>query len=790
MWLTIRFSKKALCGFLLVVLTVSGCGEGEKSKVGDRDAAHTLVEELRMDQSSDVDISSHSGDSAGEGDSAVVSEGQDSEPAEPVADSVAEEGGQYTWSFADLIEAGLIEPGGISLSGTEPLLAWDDRTQNKTVRFVVDSITLNDCVMRGEIRNHSEDLYARNVTVTIGSINGEESAQWHWPLTMEPGETAPFEIRIGWFPHAREFYEGELEEIVWNLFGNTSIDIFAELSAFPDIRRAFRVNYDETPPIELYWAGEHRFPVYDERALELEASKYWYWNAEVYSATSRQRFGHIYPEELVKGKDIEPMVAEFIPYESADIYYLPSILYPEVYKAGENDIASNVRVYQAYKQGSRVIDVWELVPHSVLEHVDHSGLLIDRQFIPKNEFTNSELLRNVNAHILLLNPYNHLPDILERNSEGVGWTDDRSGWTDPQQVKNLWIGGVSHREVASADDSVAIVANATESSCYAPGGLHGIDGYFRGERRVEEHFTLGYSGAFDKLEFDGYTTDHIYVDRDSIVMGKRAIRGLIHNGLEGHFARNVIVSVVHKDTKTLVGTWRWPLSLQPGERAPFEVWHSEPDLEVEQIEFRLDAILSEEVDPTRSFRIESLWGGRVYGEDFIDLYNYRPYDSDYVEIETGTYLNQDVIDFGGPQNRYLKEDFLELYEDIIQPEGIEDIALFRFTDIYARLEPPPSHPELAKIVKAQYIDRLRAFVAILDSNGGVVEVNELTPFTPVYGHSNVDKSYVAVDRIPAPNLWSPNAVRLLVTIPYEDEADMEAGYGYQVWIGGASEPVG
>ncbi len=669
----------------------------------------------------------------------------------------------------------------------------DDRTQDKAVKLVLDSITLNDCVMRGEIHNHSNDLYARDVTITVAALDSENSVEWHWPLTIMPGETAPFEVEISWFPHvySHENPAGSMQYLLnaenWKVFGNTSFDITAELSLTPDIGRAFSVNSDGTEHIVLYQNPYHKFLVYDERALELEESKDWYRYGREYSPITRHSFDLVFPERLVIGKDIEPIVSEFNLYQFTDIYYTPSWLYPEVYEEDTHDLVSDVRVYQAYKSGNKIVDVWELIPHLVVEQEDSHGLLIDRQFIAKSDFINYDLSPGEDTYIQLLDPYYNHSNFPHRNSGG----GTLSSFAVSLFEQNfLWIGGVSHREISSIGDPSTTLPRSNGVSCFSSGALFSGDFNLIGQMAHQYIDNLGNYGILSTMGPDDIVPDEVYVDDNSVTVVNHTIRGLLFNGSERSYARDVRVEAIHKETGMLLGMWHWPLSMQPSESAPFEIKHFESDLSFEEIQFEVSAALSDQPDPTRSFLVKSYAGGRVYGERFMDLYNYRPYDSEYYEVEADYFLDQRAIHYGGRRSRYTKEEFLELYDGVLTMEDVEGLELFGFHDMYARLEPPDSHPELAKVITNQFIEGLRAFSALLDSEMRIVEVVELKPFTPVYGHSNMDKPYVTVDRIPAPNHWSPNAVRLLQITPYEDEADMDIGYYHLAWIGGASEPVG
>ena len=56
------------------------------------------------------------------------------------------------------------------------------------VRVLGGSLAVRDGSLRGLVRNWSRSLWAYRVTVAVGDQS------WHWPLSMQPGEAAPFEI--------------------------------------------------------------------------------------------------------------------------------------------------------------------------------------------------------------------------------------------------------------------------------------------------------------------------------------------------------------------------------------------------------------------------------------------------------------------------------------------------------------------------------------------------------------------------------------------------------------------
>jgi len=676
-------------------------------------------------------------------------------------------------------------------------VALDDRTQGNVVRLVVDSITLNDCVMRGEIRNYSDDQYARNVTVTVAALDGEESAQWHWPLTMKPGESAPFEVAVDWFPHTYDSNKpiGDIQSDYfldinnyWDQFGDTSIDIEADLSSMPDLRRAFDFNVDDTEFDVLYQNPAHKFLVYDEKALELEESKNWFRYGREYTIIDKPRFTFVFPGDVVKSHDVDPMVSTFELYKYADIFYVPSRIYPEIYEEGVDDMVSNVRVYQAYNDGSKVIDVRELIPHSVFEKGDDDGLLIDRQLNPISDFINYDISNGESVYVQLLDPL-FFPADLDFPVRNMGGEASMHQANFTTTSSKLWIGGVSHSEVSSTQDPLQAVNSSSTDSCYATGALSVGDFYLQGNIGIQRIDILGNLGEF--ISSESNTDEEIYVERETITLQDQIIRGLIRNNSEINFARDVIVVALHGDTGIQLGTWLWPLSVQPGESAPFEISYSESELTIGHIDFQVSATLSEQVDPTRSFLIARYTGGTVYGKNFENLYEYRAFDSPYpmnYELRLGQVFNHNALT-ARPGIRYTKGEFLKLYSGVISSENLDSFELFRFRDMYARLEPPDSHPELAKVAATQYIHDLRSYTAILDQDSKVVDVKEIPIFTPIYGQANTSKLYAEVDTIPAPNRWSPNAVRLLQIIPYEDEADMNEGYYSQIWIGGASEPM-
>ena len=56
------------------------------------------------------------------------------------------------------------------------------------VAVLGDSVLVRDRVVRGLVQNMSERMFARDVAVSV------DAKRWEFPLTVQPGEVAPFVI--------------------------------------------------------------------------------------------------------------------------------------------------------------------------------------------------------------------------------------------------------------------------------------------------------------------------------------------------------------------------------------------------------------------------------------------------------------------------------------------------------------------------------------------------------------------------------------------------------------------
>ena len=95
---------------------------------------------------------------------------------------------KHRQQFANTIDSAA---SGLSPNGAviEVLIRFANKdTPVGEVRLLRDSVTVEDGVLRGFIRNWSRELWAYDVTVTA------EGRSFQWPLSVQPGELAPFEI--------------------------------------------------------------------------------------------------------------------------------------------------------------------------------------------------------------------------------------------------------------------------------------------------------------------------------------------------------------------------------------------------------------------------------------------------------------------------------------------------------------------------------------------------------------------------------------------------------------------
>ena len=263
--------------------------------------------------------------------------------------------------------------------------------------------------------------------------------------------------------------------------------------------------------------------------------------------------------------------------------------------------------------------------------------------------------------------------------------------------------------------------------------------------RFSVQLGFGHSGWFGGS--DGYGIRYSPVDEVGVVAGSvsvldGALRGLVRNRSRTLWAYGVRVRAGGR-------SWSWPLSVQPGEVAPFEFDDWDGPANGAGIGFEVDAELSNDADLSRSFEFlplfESTDGSR---EDFS---GWLPADLDG-----------------------------ELAVDA--PRALT-VALVPMSSEFE-----VSHPSLGGLWAPGVIESLRGFVAQVDPDGRVAEVSAITPFHAP-GHSyrgrTDDGPLVAMPTYPPPDS-KPVAGPPYVNFAFAIWPDTD----WMFWIGGAHPPSG
>lgn len=253
------------------------------------------------------------------------------------------------------------------------------------------------------------------------------------------------------------------------------------------------------------------------------------------------------------------------------------------------------------------------------------------------------------------------------------------------------------------------------------------------ERSAQERYALlgslhAYTGFVENLN------DEIALVVDSIKVTDGVVRGLVHNQSTTQFARNLIVSIGDSQ-------WTFPLTVQPGELAPFEILGWDAVDEPTADDFNIQANFSSHLDISRSFRLDfslGFWSGD---------------STEFSQSFPGVTVAQAFVG---------KEPFY-----IANPD----------------LFPPDTHPSISDLVLNQTISDLRAFAAIGEGgqdhiHDAIVDLIELDVYLVdgTNGEFSTTSSFNA-----APN--SVPAIMLFVPLP--DEIDLHP----QIWIGGANSSV-
>ena len=175
--------------------------------------------------------------------------------------------------------------------------------------------------------------------------------------------------------------------------------------------------------------------------------------------------------------------------------------------------------------------------------------------------------------------------------------------------------------------------------------------------------------------------DEVRVLVETVAVRDGVLRGLVRNWSRRLWAYEVTVSVgVH--------TFSWPLSIQPGEVAPFEIHAWDGPADPEQIIITTETEMSPHLDPSRAFNPgygATLWMGSATQRALADGLRDR-----YPEL---------TADLGGDA----------ISQGIVRWSASE-------------LMTPDSHPSLAEDIENLVVSDLRSYGAVFDGQGRVTDV--------------------------------------------------------------------
>ena len=161
-----------------------------------------------------------------------------------------------------------------------------------------------------------------------------------------------------------------------------------------------------------------------------------------------------------------------------------------------------------------------------------------------------------------------------------------------------------------------------------------------------------------------------------------ALRGLVRNWSRHLWAYEVAITAEDR-------TFLWPLSVQPGEIAPFEIGGWQGPTDPALIDLRATADMSPHVDPSRAYAYTSAYAG------------YGSYPQYRIEVSGEGW---------------------ERYSDVWDETeaGAVTVGLFEWD---VDLTVPDSHPSLADDIERLHLDDLRAYGAVVDGTGRVLQVS-------------------------------------------------------------------
>ena len=247
--------------------------------------------------------------------------------------------------------------------------------------------------------------------------------------------------------------------------------------------------------------------------------------------------------------------------------------------------------------------------------------------------------------------------------------------------------------------------------------------------------------------------EELRVESGSVSVIDGVVRGLVRNWSRTHWAYSVSVSVGG-------GTWHWPLSIQPGEIAPFEIegWVGEPP---DPAQFIVEAEFSPEIDVSRAWFVIASPGLRWYSP-------------------------HGLRNSGFPA---------EMYESFPPDEQV--LILHGYARAHYALPNRTvdrlSHPGLAEVAHIVTIPDLRGYAALAssDESDAIVDVIRIPLYGVYYfpdGTPDVDQvRRIETTRYPIPAV--ENAAHFGGIFEVDWAVHRPEGTGVRgVWVGGAHPP--
>lgn len=252
--------------------------------------------------------------------------------------------------------------------------------------------------------------------------------------------------------------------------------------------------------------------------------------------------------------------------------------------------------------------------------------------------------------------------------------------------------------------------------------------------------------------------DEVSVLAETVALDGGTLRGLVRNHSRTLWAWDVRVFAAGR-------VYRWPLTIQPGETAPFEFSGWNGPVDPAAIELAVAAEMSNDADLSRGFEMRVYPSPHFYWSCPQDRAHFKDLAPEVWEVFPSE---------AGCMRRLTAQGGLRGNGDSHNPKA----------------GAVSSHPSMHGRLVRGLIEDLRAYVALLDSDGRVLEVRRLTPYN--------DESY-AVD-VSGGRIYDRDgeAMWLWPTITREYPPQSDRGHGIVllfpdpepyspvIWIGGAN----